>query len=94
MTDFTDLNLITDNLVSYWTGNYTILALFIIVIFMLIIMSRDVDFRYAVVFVLPLAGLFLAIGWFNTVPNNEWIINTFLIVVSMIYGFAFLRLTT
>lgn len=94
MTNFLDFNLVFDNLVSYWTGSYTILSVMLIVVFMMVILSRGIDFRYAVAFVLPLVGFFVAIGWFNTVANSEWILNMFLIVVAFFYAFALIRFTT
>lgn len=94
MTDFESFNLVFDNLVTYWTGSYTILALFLVVIFIMVMLARDVDLRYAFVFVMPLIGLFVAIGWFNSVSNNQWIINLALVLVAFIYGMALLRFST
>lgn len=94
MTNFESLNLIFDNLVVYWTGNYAILGFFMITFFILLIMSQGIDFRYATVVVLPLVGLFTAIGWFSTLTDGHWILNAFLIMVSLFYAFALLRFTT
>lgn len=94
MTSFTDLNILIDNLVQYFTGSYVILGLLICLVFLLVLISRGLDVRYSVTFTIPLLGFLVAIGWFGTVTNNQWIINIGLIVVSVIYGTAIVKLTT
>jgi len=88
MTDFQDLTLITDNLVQYLTGSYELAALFIIIIFILILLGRGINIKYATTFTLPLMGFFVVIGWFGEITNSQWIVNLGLIVVSIIYGIA------
>lgn len=94
MTDFETLNILFVNLVQYLTGSYIILGLLICVIFLIILLSRGLDVRYAVTFTLPLLAFFVAIGWFGTITNNQWIVNLGLIVVSVIYGTAIVKLST
>ena len=91
MTDFTDFNTILDILVSYFTGTQAILALIICFMFFLIFLVKGVDFRYASLFVLPLVGFFVAIGFFGDVSKAQWIVNGVLIVISFFYGLAILR---
>ena len=94
MTTFENLNILNDNLVQYFTGSYVTLGLLICLIFLLVLLARGLDVRYAVTFTIPLLGFFTAIGWFGTVTNNQWIINVGLIVVSVIYGTAIVKLAT
>ena len=91
MTDFSSLNLVLANLVNYFTGTYALLGLFICFIALLVILSRDIDFRFASLFVLPLLGLFVAIGWFGSVDKAEWIVNTLLVVIGVFYGMAVIK---
>lgn len=92
--DFENLNVLNENLVQYFTGSYVTLGLLICLIFLLVLLSRGLDVRYAVTFTIPLLGFLVAIGWFGTITNNQWIINVGLIVVSIIYGTAIVKLST
>ena len=94
MTDFIDLNVIVENLVQYFTGSYVTLGLLICLIFLMFMLARGLDIRYAITFTLPLLGFFVAIGWFGTLTNNQWIVNVGLIIVSVIYGTAVVKLAT
>jgi len=94
MTNFEDFNLIINNLISYFTGSSSILAIFLAGIFFSLLIVKGMDFRYASVFTLPLLAFFVAIGWFGTVANAQWITNVGLLVVSLFYGAAILRFTT
>ena len=94
MLNFNDLNILLDYLVKYFTGSYMVLALFICFVFIIILMVRGLDVRYSVTFALPLFGFFVAIGWFGTVTNSQWIVNMALIIVSVIYGTAIFKLLT
>lgn len=92
--NFEDLNVLNENLVQYFTGSYVTLGLFICLIFLVVLLARGLDIRYAVTFTLPLLGFFVAIGWFGEVTNNQWIVNVALIAVSIIYGTAIVKLST
>ena len=91
MTNFEDFNLIVNNLVVYFTGSYAILAGLMGISFLLILISRGLDLRYATLLTLPLLGFFAAIGWFGSI---SWVVNLVLILVAFFYGFAVLKLTT
>jgi type IV secretory pathway VirB2 component (pilin) len=94
MANFEDFNLIFQNLVSYFTGSYPILAILIVVVFILVLLARGVDFRYSAIFVIPLIGFFVAIGWFGSIGAAQWVVNLILIVVAFFYGAAIIKLTT
>lgn len=94
MANFEDLNLIFENLVSYFTGSYTVLAIIILSIFMLVLLARGLSLRYASLFLLPFAGFFVAIGWFGNLGLSQWIVNLILIVVGLFYAWAVIRITT
>jgi len=94
MTDFIDLNLIFDNLVMYFTGSYGMLGLLLSFFLLLIFLGRGLDFRYATIFVIPFLGFTVAIGWFGDVTNSQWIVNLALVVASLFYGVAILKITT
>lgn len=93
MTNFTDLNVILDNLVLYFTGSYAILGVVLSTILLLVLLVRGFDFRYASVFTLPLLGAFVAIGWFGSVDSAQWIVNLGLVVIAFFYGAALLKLS-
>ncbi len=92
--NFEDLNILFVNTVQYLTGSYLYLGLFLCLVFLLILMGRGLDIRYSISATIPLLGFFVAIGWFGTVTNNQWIVNVGLIVVSIIYGTAVVKLST
>jgi len=94
MTSFTDLNMIFDNLVVYFTGSYESTALLLIVFFLLMLLVTGIELRYAIVFTLPLVGFFVSAGWFGLASGGVWIVNIVLIVVSALYAFAIIRLTS
>lgn len=94
MTNFEDFNLIFENLVSYFTGSYVVLSVLLIIIFMLVLLARGLDFRYTTIFSLPLVGFFVAIGWFGSIGTAQWIVNLILLVVAFAYGTAILKITT
>lgn len=94
MTNFTDFSIVFENLVEYFTGNYAILATVFILLFLVIMLTIGLDFRYASLFILPLVAAFVTVGWFVEVGDAQWIVNITLIIVSVFYAFAVLRLTT
>jgi len=93
MTNFTDFNLVFDNLATYFAGDYTTLALSCLLLFLVVLLVAGLDFRYASLFTLPLAGFFVFIGWFGSIGDSQWIVNIGLIIVSFGYALAILRLT-
>ena len=48
-----------------YTGDYTIIAMGILVFFVLAFVLVGIDLRFALMFCLPLAGVFTASGWFS-----------------------------
>jgi len=92
MTDFTDLSFITDQLTQYFTGDRIVLALFIMFVFFIAFIARGVPPEMSLILLLPLAGFFLAIGYFGVVTNAQWIVNIILVGVGAIYGWAVIKL--
>lgn len=93
MTNFTDFNIVFENLASYFAGDFATLALSCIILFVLILLVSGLDFRYSTLFALPLTAFFVFIGWFGSVGDSQWIINIGLIIVSFGYALAILKLT-
>ncbi len=91
MTNFTDFNVLLDNLVLFFTGSYAILAVLLSAILLLVLLVRGFDFRYATAFTLPLLGAFVGIGWFGDVESAQWIVNLGLVVLAFFYGAALLK---
>jgi len=94
MTEWTNFNLVFENLVQYFTGSYSILALFFVGAFMFALMTRGFDFRYASLLSMPLLGLFVLIGWFGVSGASSFVLNAALIVVGVFYSIAMVRMTT
>lgn len=94
MTEWSNFNLVFENLVQYFTGSYGVLALFFVGAFMFALMSRGLDFRYASILSMPLLGLFVLIGWFGVSAGSSFILNAALIIVGVFYSIAMVRMTT
>ena len=95
MTNFSDFGIIFDNLVEYFAGTYPVLATIFILLFLVIMLTVGLDVRYATLFILPMVAAFVAVGWFGSAAgDSQWIINVALMIVSVFYAFAVLRLTT
>lgn len=94
MTNFTDLTVILDLLVENFTGTRAILSLFIMFFFFVSMTIIGMRPEIVLVLLLPLAGFFVAIGYFGEVAKSEWIVNLILIILGFFYGWAMVRLMT
>ena len=94
MTNFEDFNIILELLVQYVFGSYPIFATIVIALFLITILMKGIDLRFAIMFAIPLVGAFVYTGWFGINETYQWIVNLFLIVGSMIYATAIIKLTT
>lgn len=96
MTDWTSFALVKSNLIQYFTSTSVGLALAILLLFVVILLALGVEFRYAIIFIFPMVVAFGAAGWLNTVTgtNVTWIINIFLLIIGLIFGYAFWKATT
>ena len=57
-----------DQIMSSWfgyTGDYTLIAIGILVFFVLAFVLVGIDIKFALIFCLPLAGVFTVQGWFS-----------------------------
>lgn len=89
MTEWILFNIIRDNMVSEFFGNYVILALVLTLIFLIILIGSGIDFRFAIIFSLPILAGFASIGWFG---SNGWVVNLALLMVGIIYGYTLIKL--
>jgi len=89
MTNWIDFNIVFDNLIKYFTGNSTGLAAFIVMLFVVVLLMRGFDFRYASLMSLPIIGGFLINGWWS---NYSWIANAILIIAAVFYATSIIKL--
>lgn len=89
MTEWTDFNIVGENIVTYLLGSYTVLAVIITIMFLIVLISVGIEFKYSFIFTLPVIGIFMLGGWFGAAG---WVANAFLIGIAFIYGFALVRL--
>lgn len=89
MTQWSDLEIIQELLVVGFFGSDAILSLFLLVGFGLLFMALT-NFRYALGFILPAGGAFVVSGWLGASP---WILNSFLLLLGLLYAFVILRIT-
>ena len=83
-----DVNTLVALVVQYYTGNTTIFAFLVAVIFLMILVVRGVPFSYASVFTLPVLAGFIALGYIST----NWILGVALIIVAFFYAKAILKM--
>lgn len=89
MTEFVDFNIIGNNLVTYLFGSYTVFAIVICSLFLIILMSVGLEFKYALPLSLPVVALFTIAGWFG---SGSWILSAVLLFIGLIYAFAIIRI--
>lgn len=89
MTDWIAFNLIRDNMINNFFGDYVTFALVLSVLFLIMLVSIGIEFKYSIVFTLPIVGGFAALGYFG---SFGWIVNALLIVIGLIYGFVLIKL--
>jgi hypothetical protein len=88
MMEFANLAVITDYLVMYFAGNELILGLSLSFLFLLIFVARGVPLKYSFAIILPVLLTFNLVGVFGT---NVWVVNIVLLIVSILYGIAMLK---
>lgn len=89
MTQWSDLQIIQELLVVNFFGSDAILSLFLLAGFGLILIELT-NFRYALGFILAAGGAFVVGGWLGASP---WILNSFLLLLGLLYAFVILRIT-
>lgn len=88
MTNWIDLNYITELLVTYYAGSYGILAIAVSILFLLVLTGFGLDFRFSLVFTLPIFAAFSLAGWLTW----DWVYYVVLIAAAFIYGAVLLRI--
>jgi len=89
-TSLAGVDLFLHNIVTYWVGSYAALGLLLIVLLIIVITSVGIDFRFSIIFTLPvLAGLIYA-GWFAALGG--WIMVIAMLLAGFIYGYAILKI--
>jgi hypothetical protein len=91
MTEWSNFNYLKEVLIIYYFGNPLIFYLATIALFLLLFVMAGIDFRSSIVYTLPLVAAFSIGGFFG---EYSYIINIALLVVSLIYGYAILKLMT
>ena len=91
MTTWSLFTVLRDLLVQYYTGTEVILYAGIILLFFLGLLMAGMEFRYTIIFMVPLAGALALAGVFGA---NSWVLNTVLLIVAFIYGYALLKFYT
>jgi hypothetical protein len=89
MTDWTAFNMVFENSITYFFSDYTIFALVMSLLFLIIMVGVGMEFKHAMVFTLPIVGGFAAYGLLG---NISWIVDIVLIIVGLIYAIALIKL--
>ena len=88
VVEWTAFELIRDNAVTELFGSLQIFALFLVVIFLILMIGSGIPFMYSLFFSLPVFAGFLAAGWFTT----SWIIHIIVLIAAIFYGLMMVRL--
>lgn len=89
MTAWSDFAVVQELLVVGFFGTELFLSLTIIGGFLLLFTTLT-NLRYAAGFVLPALGGFAVGGWLGA---ELWVLNSFLLLLGLLYAFIILRLT-
>lgn len=87
MTEWIVLETLQEHLLIYWMGSFAALGLFLSIIFLLILVGRGVEFRYAFISSLPVFFAFGSAGW---IQNYIYVL--ILLGVAIIYAVAMTKL--
>lgn len=89
MVEWSSFGVVGSNFVTYLFGSYLAFGIVISIIFLIVLMTAGLEFKYSIVLTLPLLGLFSLAGWLG---NATWALNALLLVISLIYAFAMIKL--
>lgn len=81
-----------DNLIEYFAGSFTVLALVSTIFVVALFLARGLKLSQSLVLALPVIVGFAAAGMFVGLESGQWVANTFLLVVSILYGLAIVKL--
>lgn len=56
MTNFTDMNILTENLIVYWLGDFSYLGYLMVIILLGFLYFKNVPFELGLIITLPIAG--------------------------------------
>ena len=83
MTDWDSFEIIHQHLLEYWMGSTYVLSGFVVLTYMLILLSGGLPFKYSFVLTIPLvSGLALG-GWLGV---NIWAYHLVLLVLGVIFA--------
>jgi hypothetical protein len=88
IADWSLFDIVRENAVNELFGSYTILALVMLAVFLIILIGVGIEFRFAILFSLPVAGGFFLAGWFSV----DWIFHVFIMIGAIIYAYALIKL--
>ena len=91
MTDWSFLLPIQEILQQYYFGDQITYYAGVLMLFLIIFVSAGLDFRFALIFCLPLAGAFVLAGVFG---GSTWILPAMLTLLAMVYAYAVIDLFT
>jgi hypothetical protein len=74
MTDFTQIRVIEQNLVTYWLGSFVYLGYLLIFMFFMFLIGKNIPINYAVVISLPLVGALSSAIFATNVVLATWLI--------------------
>jgi hypothetical protein len=80
-----------DNLITYYFGSALMFGVGILLAFFIFLLITGIDVRYAILFSLPLGAGMLLGGAFG---NAGWVYNVLLLVVSIVYAYAIMKIFT
>lgn len=86
--DWEIFQIIGQNAVAEMFGTYAIFALVLCLILFIIMLGYGLDFRYALLFNIPIIGGFTVAGWF---PNSI-VIHLALLIAGLFYGYVIIQL--
>lgn len=91
MTNWTDLVILKDNLITYYFGSPLVFYLGVAFLVLLILLMAGMDLRFALLFSLPIVAAMSLQGLFGA---YNWIVSVILVLVAIVYAYALIKLFT
>lgn len=81
--------MVGDNIAQYALGGYLQLSILVSFVFLIVLLSSGIDFKYAFPLLLPVIAAYNIGGYLG---SSGWLYNVILFAVAFIYAFTIIKL--
>jgi uncharacterized membrane protein YoaK (UPF0700 family) len=91
MTNFEDLNIIREYLITYYTGSIAGFGVLLTILFMGLMISRGISLRYTVIYLIPFIGGITVAGFLGA---SNMLFAVWILIASVIYAMSMYKILT